>query len=178
MSTPAPGVWNIDPAHTTVGFSVRHLGFSKVRGVFNEFEGTVTVGEDPTDSKVEVTIQAASFDSGVADRDAHIRSADFLDVDNQPTLTFVGSDVKPAGDDRYVVTGDLTIRGTTRTVELDVAYLGVGADPYGNEKAGFEATTEINREDFGLTWNAALESGGLLLGKQVTIELDVQLVKA
>lgn len=177
MSTPLPtGTWNIDPSHSTIGFTVRHLGFSKVRGSFKEFEGTVTVADSLDASTATATIQAASFDSGDAGRDDHVRSGDFLDAESFPTLTFVATDAKQVGDD-YVVTGDLTVRDVTKPVELKVEYLGADTDPFGNEKAGFEATTEIDREEFGLTWNAALESGGVLVGKKVTIDLFVQVTK-
>ncbi len=172
------GTWAVDPSHSTVGFVVRHLGFSKVRGGFASFEGTVDVAEDVTASSASITIDAASFESGDDDRDGHVKSADFLDVDTHPTLTFEVTDIRPEGGQRYTISGELTIRGVTRRVELDTEFLGVDTDPFGNVKAGFEASTEINREDFGLTWNATLESGGLLVGKTVQILLEVQLNKA
>ncbi len=178
VTTPlTTGTWDVDPSHSTVGFTVRHLGFSKVRGGFSSYEGTVVVGEDLASSKAEVTIQADSFFSGDEGRDEHVRSADFLDVDNFPTLTFATTGVAHQGGNEYVLTGDLTIHGITQQVALDTEFLGEDVDPFGNVKAGFEATTEIEREDFGLTWNAALESGGLLVGKKVTITLEVQLTK-
>ncbi len=180
-TTTAPlttGTWTLDPSHSTVGFVVRHLGFSKVRGGFAEFEGSVNVAEDVTASSGSVTIQANSFESGDEGRDGHVRGEDFLDADTHPTLTFTVNDVRPVSGDQYVVAGDLTIRGVTQRVELDTEFLGVDTDPFGNVKAGFEATTEIDREAFGLTWNAALESGGLLVGKTVQIVLEVQLNKA
>lgn len=175
---PATGTWSIDASHSTVGFTVRHLGFSKVRGGFTDFEGTIVVAEDVAGSTADVTIQAASFDSADTSRDEHVRSADFLDVETHPTLTFRATDVKHVDGPRYIVSGELTIRGTTQPVDLDVEYLGSDTDPFGNQKAGFEATTEIDREAFGLTWNAALESGGVLVGKKVAIELIVQATKA
>jgi polyisoprenoid-binding protein YceI len=175
---PATGTWTIDPAHTTVGFSVRHLGFSKVRGRFTSFEGQVEVGDDPASSHATVTIDAASFDSSSPDRDAHIRSADFLDADQFPHLTFQSTGVRHVGDDRYVVTGDLTIRGVTHAVELDTVYHGLAQDPWGGTRASFTATTQIDREAWGLTWNQALETGGVLVSKTVTIELEVQVVQA
>jgi polyisoprenoid-binding protein YceI len=174
----ATGVWNLDPSHSTVGFVVRHLGFSKVRGGFNAVAGTITVADDVTASTGEITIEAASFDTGDTGRDEHVRSADFLDVEQHPTLTFVVTGVRHVEGNEYVVAGDLTIRGVTRPVELATEYLGSDVDPFGNTKAGFEATTEIDREAFGLTWNAALESGGVLVGKKVQIVLEVQLDKA
>jgi polyisoprenoid-binding protein YceI len=174
----ATGVWKLDPSHSTVGFVVRHLGFSKVRGGFTTFEGTVTVAEDVAASTAQVVIQADSFDSGDEGRDQHVRSADFLDVETHPTLTFEVTGVRHVRDNEYVLLGDLTIRGITRPVELATEFLGTDTDPFGNTKAGFEATTEIDREAFGLTWNAALESGGVLVGKKVQIVLEVQLDKA
>lgn len=172
------GTWELDPSHSTVGFTVRHLGFSKVRGGFSDYQGTVVVGDELADSKAEVTIQAASFFSGDEGRDEHVRGEDFLDVEQHPTLTFVTTGVRHVAGDEYVIVGDLTIRGVTQQVELATEFLGEDVDPFGNTKAGFEASTEIDREAFGLTWNAALESGGVLVGKKVTINLEVQLTKA
>jgi polyisoprenoid-binding protein YceI len=175
MSTPPTGTWTIDPSHSTVGFTVRHMGFSKVRGGFNRYEGTIVVADDLVSSSAEVTIQAASFDSGDDNRDQHVRGDDFLDVDRFPTLTFIATDAKHVSGDDYLVSGDLTIRDTTRPIELEVTYLGSDTDPMsGGAKAGLEATTEIDREAFGLTWNAALESGGVLVGKQVAVNLEIE----
>ena len=171
------GEWTLDPSHSTVGFVVRHLGFSKVRGGFNALDGTITVAEDLAACTAEVTIQAASFDSGDEGRDQHVRGGDFLDVETFPTLTFVVSEVRTDGD-HYLVVGDLTIRGVTKQVELSTEFLGTDTDPFGQVRAGFEATTEIDREDFGLTWNARLESGGVLVGKKVQILLEIQATKA
>jgi len=171
---PTPGTWVIDPSHSTVGFTARHLMVSRVRGRFTEFSGTVVVGEAVEDSTVSVTIQAASFTTGDEQRDGHVRSGDFLDVEAFPTLTFEGRAPRRAGDG-WVLPGQLTIRGVTRPVELEVEALGVLADPWGNRKAALAATTEIDREEFGITWNAALEAGGVLVGPKVKIELDVQL---
>lgn len=177
VTLPATGTWTIDPAHTTVGFSTRHLMAAKVRGSFKAFSGAIAIGDTPETSSVEVSIDAASIDSGVEDRDAHLRSSDFLDVENHPTLGFVSTAVRPVAGG-YEVTGDLTVRGTTRPVTLDMQYLGVMQDPWGNDKAIFSAETKINREDFGLTWNAPLEAGGWLVGKDVAIEIEVQAAKA
>ena len=178
VTTPlTTGTWDVDPSHSTVGFTVRHLGFSKVRGGFSSYEGTVTVGEDLASSKADVTIQAESFFSGDDGRDEHVRSADFLDVESFPTLTFVTTGIEHTGGNEYALHGDLTIRGVTKPVVLETEFLGEDTDPFGNLKAGFEATTEIERDDFGLTWNAALESGGVLVGKKVAINLEVQLTK-
>lgn len=177
VTLPETGTWTIDPAHTAVGFSARHLVAARVRGSFKSFSGVIEMGDQPEDSSVSVSIDAASIDTGVEDRDAHLRSEDFLDVDNYPTLDFVSNAVRPVAGG-YEVDGNLTIRGTTRPVTLDMVYSGVMQDPWGNEKAIFSATTKINREVFGLTWNAPLEAGGWLVGKDVEIEIEVQAGKA
>ncbi len=174
-------VWSLDPAHTTVGFSVKHMMFTTVRGRFTDVEGTIHVDEEnPDASSAEVTIEAGSIDTRVGDRDKHLRSADFLDVENHPEITFrskrVEGAAKDAGDEFQVV-GDLTIRGTTKEVTLDAVYEGTGQDPWGGTRAGFSASTEIDRRDFGLTWNQALETGGVLVANKVRIELEVQAVK-
>ncbi len=174
---PTPGSWVIDPSHSTVGRVARHLMVSKVRGRFTSFSGTVVVGDPLEDSSVTVSIDAASFTTGDEQRDAHVLSGDFLDVEAFPTLTFEGSEPRRQGDD-WVLPGLLTIRGTTRPVELEVEALGVITDPWGNPKAALSATAEIDREEFGITWNAALEAGGVLVGPKVRIELDVQLAPA
>jgi polyisoprenoid-binding protein YceI len=177
VDLPTAGTWNIDVSHSNVGFKVKHLGLAKTRGRFTAFEGTVVVGEDPADTKVEVRIDSASVDSNDETRDNHLRSADFFDVENHPHLTFRSTGVRGAGSD-WVLDGELTVAGVTRPVTLEVEYDGVSTDPWGGVRAGFTATTQINREEFGLTWNAALETGGFLVGKNVTIELDVELVRA
>lgn len=174
---PETGTWQIDPAHTSIGFTVRHLAVSKVRGRFDAFEGAIDVGDSPGDSSVRVTIDATSLDTGVADRDRHLKSGDFLDVENHPDIVFTSTAVRESGD-RYEVDGDLTIRGETRPVTLDMAYGGVVTDPWGNDKAIFSAELEIDRTDWGLTWNQTLETGGLLVGKQVTIQIEAQAQKA
>jgi polyisoprenoid-binding protein YceI len=173
----AQGTWNLDTSHSTVGFVVRHAGISKVRGQFTELEGTLTLGETLADSSVTATIQAASFNSGDAGRDGHVKSADFFDVETFPTLTFASSSVSGDADD-FELTGELTIRGIARTVTFKGEYNGVAVDPFGATRAGFEAKTVISRKDFGLTWNAALEAGGVLVSDKVTITLDVAFVKA
>ena len=177
LTLPQVGTWNIDPAHTVVGFSARHLIAAKVRGSFKTFSGTIDIAERPEDSSVQVTIDAGSIDTGVEDRDGHLRSPDFLDIANHPTLEFRSTAVRSAGKG-YEVDGELTIRNTTRPVTLDMQYLGIVTDPWGNNKAIFSASTKIDREDWGLTWNAALESGGWLVGKTVEIELEVQAANA
>ncbi|HZA76305.1 MAG TPA: YceI family protein [Acidimicrobiales bacterium] len=167
----------IDPAHSDVQFVARHMMISKVRGRFREFEGWLHIAERPEDSSVEVVIQAASIDTGDSQRDAHLRSPDFLDVEQFPEIRFRSTSVRPAGDDdRYEVVGDLTIRGVTRPVTLDVEFEGIAVDPWGGTRAGFVASGEINREDFDVTWNQALETGGFLVGKGVRVELDVEAV--
>ncbi len=174
--------WNLDATHTEVGFSVKHMMFTTVRGRFEALEGTVTLDKDnPEGSSVEVTIDAASLDTGVADRDGHLRSGDFFDVENYPTLTFRSRKVEGAFSnpgDSFRVTGDLTIRGETREVTLDATFEGTGTDPWGGTRSGFSAETRIDRRDFGLTWNQALETGGVLVGHEIKIGLNVQAVLA
>ena len=171
---PGSGTWVFDTSHSSVEFVARHLMVSKVRGGFGTFSGTVQVAEPITDSTVEVVIDAASFTSGDENRDAHVRGEDFLDVERFPQIVFRGSGPRQSGAG-WVLPGELTIRDVTRPVELEVEALGVLADPWGNEKAALSATTEIDREEFGVTWNAALETGGVLVGPKVRIEIDVQL---
>lgn len=170
---PRPGRWTIDTSHTTIGFWARHLGVAKVRGTFRSFEGVVDIAEDPTASSLSVTIDASSIDTREPARDGHLRSADFLDVANHATLTFSSTAVRGDGA-RWEVDGDLTIRGVTRPVTLEVEFDGVQPDD-DLLRAFFTARTEFDRTDFGLTWNQAVETGGVLVGKQVHIELDVEL---
>ena len=171
------GTWNFDASHSEVGFAVRHAGISKVRGQFTELDATLTLGKTLSDSAVTATIQAASFNSGDANRDGHVRSADFFDVETYPTLTFSTTSV--SGDEGdFELTGELTIRGIAKTVTFKGEFNGVAVDPFGTTRAGFEAKTVISRKDFGLTWNAALEAGGVLVSDKVTITLDVAFVKA
>lgn len=173
MTALETGTWTIDPAHSYVGFKVRHLMAAKVRGSFTSFAGTIEVGEAPGDTRVDATIQAASIDTGVEERDNHLRSADFFDVEEFPTLTFESTAVRET-DGGFEVEGDLTIKDVTRPVTLDVEFGGVIEDPWGTEKAIFSAETRIDREEWGLTWNTALETGGVLVGKKVQLELEVQ----
>lgn len=164
----------IDQAHSEVLFQVRHL-ITKVRGRFSDFAGTITFdAAHPERSAVALTIQATSIDTNQADRDAHLRSDDFFSVAQFPTLTFTSTTIVPRGGDRFDVTGDLTIRGITKTIVLPVSYLGTAKDPWGNEKLAFETEIVINRKDFGLTWNAALETGGVLVGDEVRVTASVQ----
>lgn len=173
IEIPAPGVWEIDPSHSVAGFSVRHLMVAKVRGRFGSFAGTIEVGERPQDSSVEVTIDAASIDTREEKRDAHLRSSDFFDVENYPTLAFRSTGLRGTGRRTFELPGELTIRGVTRPVVLAVEYDGITPDPWGGTRAAFTATTEIDREEWGLTWNQALETGGVVVGKTVKIELEV-----
>jgi len=168
-----PGIWNVDASHSEIGFSGRHLMVSKVRGQFKDFTAVVTIGEPFEQSTVKATVQMASIDTNGADRDAHLLSADFFDVENNPTMSFTSTKVTDVS-----LEGDLTIKGVTRAVTFDLDFGGVSADPWGGTRAGFEATTEINRKDFGLSWNVALEAGGVLVGEKVKIALDVELIQA
>lgn len=164
----------IDKTHSDVGFEVRHL-ISKVRGHFADFEGMITFDSaEPKNSKVDVTIHAASIVTNEPNRDTHLRSDDFFAVATYPALTFVSTSITPAGKNAYRVEGDLTIHGVTKRVVLDAEYLGEAKDPWGREKVAFEASTTLNRKDFGLNWNAALETGGFLVGDQVTVRLSIQ----
>lgn len=168
--------WNIDAAHSTIGFSIRHMVFSKVRGRFLKYTGAIHLDDDLAKAWVEVTIDAASIDTGTAQRDTHLRSADFFDAERFAELRFRSTRVESLGGDRLRVTGGLTIRDVTREVVLEVEPAGRGMDPWGNERIGFVARTSIDRKDFGLGWNQLLEAGGVLVGDRVDIELDVQAV--
>jgi polyisoprenoid-binding protein YceI len=169
-----PGTWQIDPAHTDIGFTVRHL-ISKVRGAFEEFEGEIVVADDPLESTANATIQLNSINTGTAHRDNHLRSSDFFEIERHPVMRFRTTGVRADGDG-YVVTGDLTIKDVTRPVELEVEFLGVGPDQSGETRAGFEATAKIDRRDFGLTYNIPLEGGKVVIGDQITIHLQVEAV--
>lgn len=172
---PLPGTYVIDLSHTHAGFSVKHFGLSKVKGEFGEVEGTVVITEDPTQSSVTATLNTASFNSRDDARDAHVKGEDFLDVDKFPTITFASTSVAADGSD-WVVTGDLTIKGVTKSVELATEFEGGITDPYGLQRIAFSAETEIDRNDFGLDFNAALETGGLIVGKKVKINLEVEAI--
>lgn len=170
--------YSIDKAHSELTFQVRHL-LTKVRGRFSDFSGTIEYDEEnPERSQVNVEVQAASIDTNERDRDVHLRSADFFDVEKTPALTFRSTGIQRTSDGTFAVTGDLTIHGVTRSVSFDAFLLGKAKDPWGNERIAFEAETTINRKDFGLTWNAALETGGFLVGDEVTISVSVQAVPA
>jgi polyisoprenoid-binding protein YceI len=171
-----PGSWAIDPVHSEAGFVVRHLMVSKVRGRFSGLEGVIELGDDPLDSKVDVVIDAASVDTANPDRDAHVRAPDFLDVEQYPTLEFHSTSVRSV-DDAFVVDGELTLRGVTRPVELRVEINGFQAStPFGDSRVGFSATTEINRKDYGVEFNAPLEGGGFALGDKVQIALEIEAI--
>ena len=172
--------WNIDPDHSNVGFTVKHLMVSNVRGNFQKHTGVVDINDkDITKSKVEVTIDTASISTGVQKRDDHLKSADFFEVAKYPAMTFASKMVAKAGKDKLKVTGDLTLHGITKEVVLNVAPLSKESkDPWGNIRRGTTATTTINRKDFGLTWNKALETGGVLVGEEITITLEVEMIKA
>lgn len=172
------GTYAIDPTHSRIGFVARHAMVTKVRGSFNEFEGSGFFDADhPESSKLELTIQAASIDTRNADRDAHLRSNDFFDMEAHPEVTFASTAVEELGDAEYRVTGDLTIKGVTNPVTVDLEYTGSAVDPFGNQRIGFEGTTTVNRKDWGVNWNAALETGGVLVSEKVTLELEVSAIR-
>ena len=173
----ATGTWTIDAAHTNLGFSARHAMVAKVRGSFADFAGSFTIdGDNLSASSAELTIQAASIETKNPDRDAHLKSPDFLDVEAFPTLTFASTAVKVDGSD-VVLIGDLTIHGVTKPVEIAYAFVGISQDPWGQTKIGFEGTAKISRKDFGLVWNASLETGGVLVGDEIKLSLDVEATK-
>ena len=171
--------WQIDPAHTNVEFSVRHMMISNVKGQFQKTSGTITIsGNDPTSAKIDATIDATSINTRVDKRDAHLKSPAFLDVDKFPTINFKSTKVEAAGPGKWKVTGDLTLHGVTKPAVLDVESTGTPVnDPMGNTRAGASATTKIDRKDFGLTWNQPLETGGVMVGDEVAISIDVEAIK-
>ncbi|MER7211940.1 YceI family protein [Streptosporangium sp. NPDC000239] len=172
LQLPAAGTFNLDAAHTRIGFMVKHMMVSKVRGHFDQFAGSVTVAENPLESSAELTIKAESISTGVADRDGHLRGDDFLAAEKFPEITFRSTRVVGHSGDEFTVLGDLTIRDVTKPVELTVEYGGAGTNPWGQSVWGFSITTEIDREEFGLTWNQTLETGGVLVGKKIKIEIE------
>ncbi|WP_420176381.1 YceI family protein [Luteococcus sp. OSA5] len=172
------GTYAIDPTHSSLGFIARHAMITKVRGSFKEFEGVATVdGQNPGASNVKVTMQVASIDTRNGDRDAHLTSADFFDVENFPTITFDSTKVEAVDADTVEITGDLTIKDVTKSVTIPFEYTGAAKDPFGNERIGFEGKTEVNRKDFGLTWNAALDTGGVLVSEKITLEFEISAIK-
>ena len=172
---PAPGVWEIDPNHTTAEFVARHV-LTKVRGRFTKLSGAIHVAEKPEDSTVEVEIEASSIETHTEDRDNHLRSPDFLDVERFPKLTFKSTALRPAGENTFQLDGEMTIRDVTLPVTLDVEFIGVHDSPWGTKLATFSARTDIDRHDFGMTWNMAIETGGWLVGRNVQIELEIEAV--
>ncbi len=172
------GTWTIDPTHTRLGFVARHAMVTKVRGSFTDFSGSLTLdGSNPAGSSAQVTVQMASVDSGTPDRDAHLTSPDFFNVEAFPTMTFTSTAVKQDGEE-FVLVGDLTIKDVTRPVEIEVELDGIVTDPWGNTRAGFAGETEISRKDFGLTWNVPLDGGGVLVSDKIKIQLDVSATKS
>jgi polyisoprenoid-binding protein YceI len=174
---PPRGTWKLDPNHTLIGAVARHLMVTKVRGRFTSFEGAVHIGDSVGDSWAELRIDAKTIDTGVDQRDEHLRSADFLDVEHFPEITFRSTKVDQTGDDTLEVIGDLTIRGITRSVTLHVEFDGVSPDPWGGTRAGFTISGELVREDWDMTWNVPLETGGVLVSKSVQLEIEAQAVK-
>ena len=177
LEIPAAGTYELDAAHKRVGFVVRHLMVSKVRGNFAEATATITVGEDPLQSSVTATITTASVFTGQPDRDNHLRTGDFFEAEKYPTMEYRSTGIKSWDGNEFVLTGELTIKDVTRPVDLLVEFEGVGRSPYGFDLFGFSASTEIDREDWGLTWNMALESGGVMVGKKVKIEIEGEAVR-
>ncbi|GAA1385918.1 MULTISPECIES: YceI family protein [Catellatospora] len=172
LTIPTPGTYAIDPAHTRVGFVVKHMVVSKVRGSFKDVAGEIVIAEDPLASSVNAVVQTASIDTGVADRDNHLRTGDFLEVEKFPELTFRSTGLRAKSGEDFTLVGELTIKDVTKTVELALEFGGVNKNPWGQEIIGFTATTEIDREDYNITWNQALETGGVLVGKSLKIEIE------
>ncbi|MEN2766647.1 YceI family protein [Ornithinibacillus xuwenensis] len=168
-------VWAVDKGHSSLEFTVKHMMMSKVKGVFTEFDATVEADvNDLTDAKIEFTVDLSSIDTRKEDRDNHLRSADFFDVENYPNMTFVATNIKKTDENEYDVTGDLSIHGVTKPVTFEVTVEGVHKDPWGNEVAGFSGEGKLNRKEFGLVWNAALETGGVLVGEDVKINIELE----
>jgi polyisoprenoid-binding protein YceI len=177
VEIPAAGRYELDPSHSHVGFSVRHLMVSKTKGRFADVLATIVIAEDPLRSSVEVEIPVASVDTRDETRDGHLRSADFFDAENHPTVRFRSTKVTPVGKGRWTVDGELTVRGVTLPVPLEVVFEGGARDPWGSSRIGFTAHAEVDREAFGLTWNQALETGGVLVGKQVKIDIEAEAIR-
>jgi polyisoprenoid-binding protein YceI len=183
MSTATPeldqltGTYTIDPSHSRLGFVARHAMVTKVRGGFNDFAGTFKIADDVAGSNAEITIQAASVDTRNADRDTHLRSNDFFAMEEHPEIRFVSTGTEQVDDANYRVTGDLSLRGVTKPVTIDLEYTGTATDPWGNTRVGFEGSTTVNRKDWGLVWNAALDGGGILVSEKVTLEFEISATK-
>jgi polyisoprenoid-binding protein YceI len=176
--TDLTGTYTVDPAHSRIGFVARHAMVTKVRGSFDEFAGTAVLnGANPANSRVEVTIEAASIDTRNAQRDEHLRSNDFLAMQEYPKITFASTGVRQVGETTFEVTGDLTIKGVTNEITIPFEFEGAAKDPFGNERVGFEGAVTINRKDYGVTWNAALEGGGVLVSDKVTLEFEISAIK-
>ncbi|VXC19991.1 YceI family protein [Aeromicrobium sp. 9AM] len=169
------GTWKLDPTHTEIGFTVRHL-MSKVRGKFDTFEGTIVSAEDLGASTVEVSVDLNSINTGTADRDAHLRSADFFEVDSYPSMTFKSTSIKQESDDEFVLTGDLTIKGVTKPVELEVEFLGEGSDPWGGTRVGIEAKGEISRKEFGIDFNIPVQGDKVMIGDKIKLNIVAEAV--
>ncbi|MEU1072619.1 MULTISPECIES: YceI family protein [unclassified Streptomyces] len=188
LTAPAPvdpalaaltGTYTIDPAHSSIGFTVRHAMVTNVRGSFAEHEGTLVLdGTDPAASSAVIEVRIASVDTGIADRDAHLRSADFFDAERFPLMTFRSTEAQQLGGDKYRVVGDLTIKDVTRPLAIDLEFNGSATDPYGNQRVGFEGSADILRSDWGLTWNAALETGGVVVSDKVRLTFDISAIKS
>jgi polyisoprenoid-binding protein YceI len=176
LSTLPAGTFNIDPSHSRIGFSARHAMVTKVRGAFNEYTGAATVANGA--ASINVEISAASIDTRSADRDGHLSSPDFFDVANFPKITFASTSVKDAGSDKISVDGNLTIKDVTKSITIEFEFTGTATDPFGNARFGFEGAAEINRKDFGLTWNAALETGGILVSENIKLEFEISAIAA
>ncbi|AZN30809.1 polyisoprenoid-binding protein [Flaviflexus salsibiostraticola] len=171
------GTYTLDPSHTQLGFVARHAMVTKVRGRFSDFEGTATTGENLENAKITVTIKADSIDTRNEDRDNHVRGGDFFDVENHPEITFESTDIAASGDS-LVVTGDLTIKGTTKPVTIDFDYMGVAEDPFGNERVGLEGSVVVNRKDWNIDFDVPLKTGGLLVSEKITLEFEISAIKA
>ncbi|MFD7440571.1 YceI family protein [Streptomyces sp. NPDC059909] len=173
------GEYTIDPAHSSIGFTVRHAMVTNVRGSFSDHEGTLRLdGSNPGASTASIDIKIASIDTGIADRDGHLRSGDFFDAEAFPVMSFRSTQAEQLGGDKYRITGDLTIKGVTRPLSIDLEFNGTATDPYGNERVGFEGSADIQRSDWGLTWNAALETGGVMVSDKVKLNFDISAIKA
>ncbi len=178
VEIPLAGSYTLDKSHTTVEFVARHLMITKVRGGFSDFDAKIVIGEDPLDSTVDVTIDAASIHTGESKRDDHLRSPDFLDVEKYPTITYTAARVELREGNHAVAHGELTIHGATLAIDLDMEFEGAGNSPFGDYRAGFSATADINREDWGLTWNQVLEGGGVMVSKNVRLEINAEIVRS
>ena len=176
LSTLPAGTYNIDPSHSRVGFSARHAMVTKVRGSFNEYSGSATVADGAASLNIEITV--SSVDTRSADRDGHLQSADFFDAATFPKITFASTSVKDSGSDKLVVDGNLTIKDVTKPISITFEYTGTATDPFGNARFGFEGESEINRKDYGLTWNAALETGGILVSENIKLEFEISTIAA